>query len=176
MSDIPLTIVAAIAENGVIGRDNDLPWRLKTDLRRFKQLTLGRPLIMGRKNWDSIGRPLPGRRTVVLSRDPGFDAVGAAVARSWVDARAWAVEAAREMAADEIIVAGGAEIYRLALPETGTLRLTRVHVEAEGDVVFPSFDLASFRETFREEHLAGPDDEHAFTFLDLARNPSRSQA
>ena len=169
MTEFPLTIVVAIAENGVIGRDNDLPWRLKTDLMRFKRLTIGKPLIMGRRNWESIGRPLPGRKTIVLTRDARFQAVGAAVAHSWDEAKALAAQAAREMDSDEIIVAGGAEIYRLSLPETKTLRLTRVHVAAPGDVVFPPFDMTSFRERFREEHPAGPDDEHSFTFIDLER-------
>ncbi len=176
MTEVPLTIVVAIAENGVIGRDNDLPWRLKTDLMRFKRLTMGKPLIMGRRNWDSIGRPLPGRRSIVLTRNGAFRPAGAAVAHSWGEAKALAADAAREMGANEIIVAGGAEIYRLSLPETKTLRLTRVHVAAAGDLVFPPLNLASFRETFREEHPAGPDDEHCFTFLDLERVRPGSQA
>ena len=176
MSTLPLTIVVAVAENGVIGRDNDLPWRLKTDLARFKRLTMGKPLIMGRRNWDAIGRPLPGRRTIVLTRNAGFQAAGATVAHSWEAAKALAEQAAREMGAPEVIVAGGAEIYRLALPETQRLRLTRVHVAAPGDVVFPPYDRSLFRESFREEHPAGPDDEHPFTFLDLERCPESAEA
>jgi len=176
LSPLPLTIVAAIAENGVIGRDNDLPWRLKTDLQRFKRLTMGKPLIMGRRNWDSIGRPLPGRRTIVLTRNASLKATGATVAQSWGEAKALAAEAASELGADEIIVAGGAEIYRLALPETKRLRLTQVHVAAAGDVVFPPFDTSLFRETFREDHPAGPDDQHRFTFLDLERRRDAGEA
>jgi dihydrofolate reductase len=164
-----LSIVAAVAENGVIGRDNALPWRLRTDLRRFRALTWGKPLIMGRRNWDSIGRPLPGRETVVLTRDPSFRPDGAHVVHDWDAARERAAALARTMAAAEIAVVGGAEIYRLALPETDWLRLTLVHARPEGDVLFPAYDPAAFDETAREAHPAGPDDEHAVTFLDLRR-------
>jgi dihydrofolate reductase len=164
---IPLTIVVAVADNGVIGRDNGLVWRLKTDLRRFRALTLDRPMILGRRTWDSIGGPLPGRRTIVLTRDPDFRAEGAAVVHDWAAARAKATELAGS--ADAAAVAGGAEIYRLALPEAARLHLTLVHASPEGDVRFPAFDRAAFRETLRQDHRAGPDDEHPFTFVDLVR-------
>ena len=173
---LPLTIVVAVAENGVIGRENALPWRLKTDLVRFRRVTMGKPMIMGRRNWDSIGRPLPGRRTIVLTRDPGFHAEGAEVVRSWDQALWRADSAAQEMGSDEIIVAGGGEIYRLALPNVRRLRLTRVHASPEGDVLFPPFDEGAFDETFREEHPAGDADEYAFTFLDFERRPTPPQA
>jgi dihydrofolate reductase len=166
---LPLTIVVAVADNGVIGRDNDLPWRLRTDLVRFKRLTIGKPLIMGRKNWESIGRPLPGRRTVVMTRDPHVRLEGAEVVHGWDEAVAAAEAAAGAMGAEEIIVAGGAEIFRLALPRVSRVRLTRVHANPDGDVFFPPFDAAGFVETFREEHPAGTDDDHAFTFIDLER-------
>jgi dihydrofolate reductase len=169
VSDLPLTIVVAVADNGVIGRDNDLPWRLRTDLARFKQVTIGKPLIMGRRNWDSIGRPLPGRRTIVLTREPGFRAEGAAIAHSWGDAVATAQAAARDMGADEIIVAGGAEVYRIALPYAQRIRLTRVHASPPGDVLFPPFAENDFVERLREDHPAGERDEHPFTFIDLER-------
>lgn len=176
-ASIPFTIVVAVAENGVIGRDNALPWRLRTDLARFKRITLGKPLIMGRRNWDSIGRPLPGRRTVVLTRDSGFRPDGVEVAQSWEDAKAVGRRLAAEMGADEAIVAGGAEIYRLALPEVARVRLTEVHARPAGETVFPTFDRARFVETFREEHpAASGTDEHAFAFVDLERRPDPAQA
>ena len=170
--DIPLAIVAAVAENGVIGRDNRLIWRLRTDLRRFRDLTWGKPMIMGRKTFDSIGKALPGRRTVVLTRDRGFSAEGVDVAHDWDEAVARAQALADEMGATETSVVGGAEIYALALPHTQRLHLTLVHASPEGDAVFPSFDRAAFRELRRQERPKGPDDEHAFAFVDLERRRS----
>lgn len=165
----PLSIVVALAENGVIGRDNALPWRLRTDLRRFRELTWGKPMIMGRRCWDAIGRPLPGRETVLMSRRPGLSPEGAHVAASWGDAKAIASRLADRMGADAIAIVGGAEIYRLALPETAILHLTEVHATPPGDVLFPAYNPGAFRETFRERHEAGEGDEHAFTFIDLVR-------
>lgn len=168
-----LSIVVAVAQNGVIGRDNRLAWRLKTDLRRFRQLTMGKPLIMGRKTWDSIGRPLPGREAVVLTRDRGFQVPGAQVAHDWDEAKRVAGALADRMGASEIAVVGGAEAYRLALPEVATLHVTLVHAEPDGDVRFPAYDEALFVEVRREAHPASADDEHAFTFLDLVRKGVR---
>lgn len=164
-----LVAIAAVAENGVIGRDNGLPWRLRTDLRRFRVLTMGKPLLVGRRNWESIGRPLPGRDMIVLTRQADFAPEGVQVAHDWERACALARESAARSGAGEIVVGGGAEIYRLALPQLARLRLTIVHGAPEGDVHFPAYDRALFRETFRESHPAGPDDEYPFTFLDLER-------
>lgn len=166
---LPLVAVVAVAENGVIGRDNDLPWRLRTDLRRFKALTMGKPMIVGRRNWEAIGRPLPGRETIVLTRSTGFAAPGAHVARDWPEAVALANRIADLMGAGEIIVGGGAEVYRLALPDLARLHVTRVHATPAGDVLFPPYEDGDYRETFREDHPAGEGDEHPFTFVDLAR-------
>lgn len=166
---LPLTAIVAVAENGVIGRDNDLPWRLRSDLKRFRAITMGKPLIVGRRNWDSIGRPLPGRDIVVLSRQPGFTAEGVEVAHDWEGALAMAAVAAERSGAEEIVVGGGTEIYRLAMPRLSRLRLTLVHAAPEGDVYFPPYDPAEFRETFREAHPAGPNDDHPYTFVDLER-------
>jgi dihydrofolate reductase len=171
----PLAIVVALADNGVIGRDNRLIWRLKTDLRRFRELTVGRPLIIGRKTHESIGRPLPGRETVVLTRDAGYAPAGVHVAHGWDEAVAAAERLAERMGAAEIAVGGGAAIYRLALPQTQFLYLTLVHAEPEGEAVFPPFDRAAFREIRREPHPKGPDDEHAFTFVDLERRPAAAE-
>lgn len=157
-----IALVVAVARNGVIGRDNGLAWHLSSDLKRFKALTMSKPMLMGRRTWASIGRPLPGRRTLVLTRDPGFRAEGAEIVHDW-DA---AVAAA---AAPELMVVGGAEIYALALPHADRLHLTEVEAEPEGDVRFPAFDRAAFREAFREAHPAGPRDEHAFAFVDWVR-------
>ena len=166
---LPLTAIAAVAENGVIGRDNDLPWRLRSDLKRFRAITMGKPLIVGRRNWDSIGRPLPGRDIVVLTRRTDFVAEGVAVAHDWDGALAAAGAAAERSGAEEIVIGGGTDVYRLALPLLTRLRLTLVHAAPEGDVFFPPYDPAAYRETFREAHPAGPEDEHPFTFVDLER-------
>jgi dihydrofolate reductase len=168
----PLAIVAAVAENGVIGRDNKLIWRLKSDLRRFRDLTMGKPMIMGRKTFESIGGPLPGRTAVVLTRSAGFSAHGAHAVHSWEEALAEADRLAESMGASAIAVVGGAEIYALALPRAARLHLTLVHAEPEGDAVFPPFDRAQFREIRREARPRGPDDEHAFTFIDFERRPA----
>jgi dihydrofolate reductase len=169
---LPLAIVVAVAENGVIGRDNKLIWRLKSDLRRFRDLTWGKPMIMGRKTFESIGKPLPGRKSIVLTRDESFSAQGVVVARSWDDAVRRAEALANETGADEIAVIGGAEIYKLALPHARRLHLTLVHAAPEGDTVFPSYDPSAFREVRRQDRPKGPDDEHPFTFVDLERRSS----
>ena len=168
----PLAIVAAVADNGVIGRNNRLIWRLKSDLRRFRDLTVGKPMIIGRKTHESIGRPLPGRETIVLTRDESFAAAGVHVVHGWDEAVALGGRLAEGMGASEVAVGGGAEIYRLALPQAGFLYLTLVHAEPEGEAVFPPFDRAAFREVRRQDRPKGPDDEHAFTFVDLERRPA----
>jgi dihydrofolate reductase len=167
----PLAIIAAIADNGVIGRDNRLIWRLKTDLRRFRELTMGKPLIMGRKTFESIGRPLPGRETVVLTRDQAFSPQGVHVVHGWPEAVAEADRLAERMRAPEIAVVGGADIYALAMPDAARLHLTLVHADPEGDAVFPPYDRGAFREVRREPGRRGPEDEHAFTFIDFERRP-----
>jgi dihydrofolate reductase len=167
----PLAIVVALAENGVIGRDNKLIWRLKSDLRRFRDLTMGKSMIMGRKTFESIGRPLPGRETVVLTRDRSFSADGIHVVHGWEEAVAEADRLAADMNASEISIVGGAEIYALALPAVERLHLTVVHADPAGDAVFPFYDRSAFREVRREARPKGPDDEHAFTFIDLERRP-----
>lgn len=165
----PLILVVAAAENGVIGRDNQLLWRLKTDLKRFRELTMGKPMIMGRKTFQSIGKPLPGRETIVLTRDPGFSAEGVHIAQSWHEAVSKGSALAEKMGADAVAVVGGAEIYALALPHVWKIYLTEVHAAPEGDAIFPSYDRSQFRETARVDHSKGADDEHPFTFIDLER-------
>jgi dihydrofolate reductase len=166
---VPLVAVAALADNDVIGDDNRLIWRLKTDLKRFRALTMGKPLLMGRKTFQSIGRPLPGRHIVVLTRDRSFAAEGVAIAASLDDALALGQDLARQHGADSVVIGGGEDIYRQALPLCDRLHLTRVHAAPPGDARFPAFSRTEWSETSRETHPAGPDDEHPFTFLDLKR-------
>ena len=163
MGEPRITLVVAVAQNGVIGRDNGLVWRLRSDLKRFKALTMGKPMLMGRKTWDSIGRPLPGRRTLVLTRDPAFAAEGAEVVHDWAGALAAVA------GAEELMVVGGAEIYRLALPRADRIHLTEVMGDFAGDTRFPDLDRAAFRETAREAHGPGEHDECAFAFVTLER-------
>jgi dihydrofolate reductase len=165
----PLILVVALADNGVIGRDNRLLWRLRTDLRRFRELTWGKPMIMGRKTFESIGKPLPGRETIVLTRNPAFRQGGVHVARSWDEAVERGQAIAERMGADAVAIAGGAEIYAIALPHVQKMYLTQVHASPAGDAIFPSFDRSAFREVRRRDHPQGPDDEHPFTFIDLER-------
>jgi len=137
---LPLSLIAAHAENGVIGIENRMPWHLPGDFRYFKATTLGKPIIMGRKTWDSLGRPLPGRLNLVVSRQPGLVLEGAEVFASLdaaVDrAQAWA----REQGVEEVMLIGGAQLYTLGLPYADRLYLTRVEASPEGDAFFPSFD------------------------------------
>lgn len=166
----PLILVAAVADNGVIGDDNRLIWRLKTDLRRFRALTIGRPVIMGRKTFQSIGKPLPGRTSIVLTRDMSFELPeGVLRAGSLDESYAIAKTVAAATGADSIAVAGGADVYAQTLPKADRLHLTLVHTSPAGDAAFPEFDRAVFTETAREFHPATPDDEHSFTFVDYQR-------
>ncbi|WP_407530686.1 dihydrofolate reductase [Methylobacterium oryzisoli] len=158
-----VTLIAAVARNRVIGRDNDLAWRLRSDLRRFRALTMGKPVVMGRRTWDSIGRPLPGRRVIVMTRDPAWSAPEVASAADWPAVLAQAA------GAEEIMVAGGAQIYALTLPLADRIQLTEVDAAPEGDVLFPAIPEGRFREVASEAHPAGPDDEHAFRFVTLER-------
>lgn len=166
---IPIALVAAVAKNGVIGRDNGLPWHLSSDLKRFKEVTIGKPLIVGRLNHEAIGRPLPGRETIVMTRDRSFNEAGVHVAHDLADAMGLAEAIAEEMGANEIICAGGGEIYRLFMPKASRLRLTEVDAEPDGDVFFPEFDDLHWREVFSEDHQRGPRDDHAFRYRDLVR-------
>jgi dihydrofolate reductase len=171
MAALPLVIVAAIADNGVIGDDNTLIWRLKTDLRRFRRLTTGCPIIMGRKTFLSIGKPLPGRETIVLTRDRGFAADGVHVAHGLDEAVAMAQRIGGEMGAHSVIIGGGTEIYAQALDIVDRMELTLVHAEPAGDAVFPEWDKSAFEQTGREDHPRSPDDEHPFSFATFRRRP-----
>lgn len=158
-----ISIIVAMATNRVIGHENRLPWHLPADLQHFKQITMGKPILMGRKTWESIGRPLPGRTNIVITRDESYSADGCVVVHS-LDA---ALEAARD--SDEIMVIGGAEFYRQVLPRASTLYLTLVEGEFEGDAFFPEIDGNEWREVEHSHH--GPDEKnpHAYSFIRLER-------
>ncbi len=156
--------------NGVIGRAGALPWRLSSDLALFKSLTLGKPVIMGRRTWQSLPRrPLPGRLNVVLSRDGGFAPLGAVVCETFAEAVQIARDQAREDGAEEVCVIGGAAVFALAIPRAQRIYLTEVEARPEGDVFFPPLDETTWLEQRRETHAAGPDDDHAFVFRVLER-------
>lgn len=153
-----VSLIVAVAANGVIGRAGGLPWRLSADLRRFKALTMGHHLVMGRRTWESIGRPLPGRTTIVVTRREDLPVVGALVARSPDDALRLAA------GDDEVFVVGGAELYRALLDRADRIYLTRVHAEPEGDTHFPPVDWTRWRRVGAEDLPAGPRDDHPSTF------------
>jgi dihydrofolate reductase len=158
-----ISLVVAMARNRVIGRNNALPWRLSGDLKRFKATTLGKPVLMGRKTFESIGKPLPGRRNIVLTRDRDWRAEGVEVVRS--------VDEALQLASGtpELAVIGGAEVYRLVLPVTDRIHLTRVEAEVAGDTLFPDLNPAEWTETHCGAHPAGERNQYPVTFLRLDR-------
>ncbi|WP_088310305.1 dihydrofolate reductase [Novosphingobium sp. B 225] len=147
MNHTELFLVVAVADNGVIGADGTMPWHLPTDLRRFKALTMGMPMVMGRKTFESLPGVLPGRRHIVLTRDPAWAEDGAEVARSAQQALALAN-------APHVAIVGGAEIYRLFLPLAHRIEWTEIHAEPAGDTRFPDFDRSEWTESFREHHPA----------------------
>ena len=160
-----LVQVAAVAENGVIGRGGHLPWRLKSDLAFFRDRTMGKPVVMGRKTYLSIGKPLAGRTNIVLSRDPGFTAPGIIVAASLDAALIVARGDALRRELNEIVVIGGGDLYRQTLPAADRLVITRVALQPQGDATFPAIDPRLWKEVSRSEHRAGPGDEADFTVL-----------
>lgn len=170
MSRRPIvSLVVARARNGVIGKDGGLPWRLDGELAHFKALTLGRPVIMGRKTWDSLPRkPLPGRTNIVLSRDGRFAPPDAVHCERWDEALQIGREQAAEDGVDEVCVIGGEAVFALALPVARRIHLTEVEAEPEGDTVMPPFDESGWREAAREAHPVGAGD-HAWTYRRLER-------
>ena len=147
-----VSIIVAMAENGVIGKDGRMPWHISEDLKRFKKLTLGHPVIMGRKTYESIGKPLPGRTNIVITRNPNFSATGVTAVSSFYEALNVAGQSAGN---DEIFVIGGAEIYTLALPTAKRIYLTRVHGDFAGDTRLPLFDLKNEFQITHEEKQEG---------------------
>lgn len=150
---IKLCVVAAVARNGVIGRDGALPWRIPNDLKYFKSITLGKPVIMGRKTHLSIGRPLPGRTNIIVTRNTKFQAEGCLVANSFEQAVEIATETAERDGRDEIMFAGGGEIYALALQIADRFYLTEIQADFDGDARFPAYDKSDWDEVWREVHL-----------------------
>jgi len=157
-----IVLVAAVARNGVIGRDNGLPWRLKADLAHFKRTTMGHPIVMGRKTWESLGRPLPGRRNIVVTRNADYRAEGAEVFTDIDTALAAA-------GTGTVCIIGGAELYRQVLDRADRLVLTEVAADVEGDAHFPEFDRDTFVEVAREAHPADADNEHDYAFVEYRR-------
>jgi dihydrofolate reductase len=167
---LPITLIAAQGRNRVIGADGAIPWHLGTDFAHFKAATLGKPVVMGRKTWQSLPRrPLPGRMNIVVSRDPGFGPIDGLVMASLETALEAATAQARVLGTDEVCVIGGAQIYAAALPLASRLLVTDVDASPSGDAVFPEIDLAVWELASQQQHPAGPRDDHGFTIRDWRR-------
>ena len=167
-----IVLVAAVADNGVIGSAGTIPWRMKSDMQRFKAMTMGKPVVMGRKTFASLPRPLPGRTNIVLTRDAGFRATGAVVTTSFADAGAVAIGDALRRFATEIAVIGGAEIYAQWMDDADRLEITEVHARPEGDTCFAAIEPALWEEVARLRNPAGPDDSADFSFVTYRRRKS----
>ncbi|MDP7029196.1 MAG: dihydrofolate reductase [Phycisphaerales bacterium] len=159
-----IVLIAAVSDNGVIGRDGDMPWHLPADLKHFKRVTMGHPVLMGRRTWESIGRPLPGRSNIVLTRDLSYRAEGATVVHSLDDSFAAAE-------GDVLMVIGGGEIYRAVFDAAAVIELTRVHADIDGDTTFPPLPEGAWSCVSREHHDADSRHAHAFTFERWERVP-----
>ena len=161
---VRLALIAAVARNGVIGRDGDMPWHISADLRHFKASTMGKPIVMGRRTFESIGKALPGRSNIVVTRTADFAADDVGVAADFDQALALAAA----YGTDEVVVIGGGEIYAAALPRANRLYLTDIDLDVEGDVYFPALDRAQWHEVARQDHPA-EGDTPAFSFVTLDR-------
>lgn len=159
-----VAIIAAVAENGVIGSDGDMPWRLSTDLKRFKQITMGKPVIMGRRTFQTLGKPLPGRTNIVVTRDPSFRADGVVTAGDLPAALAAASDAAGRAGSDEVFVIGGGQIYAAAIDRADRLYITHVDAQPAGDTHFPPIDPGKWRQLSSEPVPAGDKDSAATTY------------
>jgi len=164
-----IALVVAVADNGVIGRGGDLPWRLPEDLKYFRAVTMGKPIVMGRRTYESIGRPLPGRPNIVITRNPDFHVDGVDVAATLDDALEIAARRAEEAGVSETMIIGGAEIYRAALPRADRLYLTEVHEAVGGDTLFPDYDRNEWSETWRSDVTTESGIAISFVVLDRAR-------
>src|SRR5712672_4369455 len=169
MSFPEIVLIVAVADNGVIGSRGAMPWRVKSDIQRFKAITTGKPVVMGRKTFASIGRPLPGRTNIVVTRDANFRAAGAVVTNSFADARAVALGDALRRLATEIAVIGGAEIYAQWMDIADRLEITEVHARPEGDTRFAEIDAKAWEEVARVRNRAGPDDSAEFSYVTYRR-------
>jgi dihydrofolate reductase len=164
-----IVLVAAVGENNVIGREGQLPWRLKSDLQHFRKVTLNRPVIMGRKTFASIGKPLKDRTNIVLTRDLSLVAPGVVLATSLDAALSVAQQDAEKRGVDEIMVIGGSDVFAAMMPSAARLEITHVHAAPEGDSLFPPIYPDIWREAGREKHAAGPDDDADFTVVTYLR-------
>ena len=166
-----ISLIVAVADNGVIGRNGELPWHIPADLKHFKTLTMGKPMIMGRKTFESIGKPLPGRTSIVITRRGDYAPIGVIAVNTWAAAVEAATRAFKDSGEDEMMVIGGAEIYELALADADRLYLTEVHDAVEGDTVLPDLDRAHWRETSRQDHSTDDSTGPTYSFVTLERNP-----
>lgn len=164
-----LALIWAMSNNRTIGRNNALPWHLPEDMKYFKRVTMGKPIIMGRKTWESIGRPLPGRTNIVITRDRNFHADGIKIVHTLDEAIALAEKISFIDGAEEVVVIGGAEIYALSLPKSDRLYMTQVHADVEGDAHFPEFNINEWREIARENHNSSETNPYPYSFLILER-------
>jgi dihydrofolate reductase len=164
-----VALVVAMAENRAIGKDGGLPWHLRSDMRYFRSITMGKPVVMGRRTFKSLPRVLDGRLNIVLSRDSGFVADVAVMAHSLDEALEAARASAVRTGAEEIMVIGGEDVFRAVLPQASRIYLTEVHARPEADTWFPKIDAKEWREVSREAHAKGPQDDHAFSFVVLDR-------
>ncbi|MAU40583.1 MAG: type 3 dihydrofolate reductase [Kordiimonas sp.] len=164
-----VALVVAMTDNRVIGRDNDLPWRLSSDLKYFKKITMGKPIVMGRKTYDSIGKPLPGRTNIVITRDTSYSHEGVITAHSLETALEIGMGIAAAKGEPEVMVIGGGEIFKLALPIADRLYLTKVKGEVEGDAYFPEWSTNDWVIRHSEDHSAGDKDSHDYSFVVLDR-------
>ena len=160
-----LSVIVAVAENGIVGRDNALPWHLPADLKYFKKMTVGKPIVMGRKTFESIGRPLPGRTNIVISRNPDFVAQGVFVCASVQDALAVAADVSSRDGGNELMVIGGAAIYSATIPLAECLYITEVHAEVKGDAQLPAIEWGQWQEQSRQRHSASEAGGFDFSFV-----------
>ncbi len=168
---IEIVLIAAVADNGVIGAQGTIPWRLKSDMQRFKAMTIGKPVVMGRKTFTSLRRPLPGRTNIVVTRDASFRSPGAVVTTSLAAAMAAARGDALRRSVAEVVVIGGAEIYAQCMNSSDRIELTEVHIRPEGDTYFPAIDPSAWEAVARADHPPGPEDSAAFSYVTYRRRP-----
>lgn len=167
---IELALMAARARNQCIGRNNELPWRLPGDLQYFKRVTRGKPVIMGRRTWESLNRALPGRTNIVITRSPDYEAEGGEVVHSLDEALELGKQVAARDDAGEVVVIGGADIFRVALARADRVYMTEVHADVDGDTFFPDMEAGHWREVEREDDAAQPDDEYDYSLVVYERN------
>ena len=172
--NVKVSLIAAVAENGVIGKDGKLPWHIRSEFQYFRNTTVGRPIVMGRKSFESLGKPLPKRANIIVTRDKGFAVEGAIVTHSLEEGINIARGIAEKDGVDELFIGGGSEIYRLSLPGADRLYLTEVHMKPQGDTLFPAFDREEWQEVKREFHKAKEGETADYTITVLERKLPKS--